>query len=111
MCEGDVIRSARNKKPVSPVRTAPNPAVLALAMLLVPVGIWLGVQAKRTYIQADRLRIQNDLKERDIATLEYNNQRAEHEIKALDTPSGVDMAARPLGWVAPGERRIHPPSQ
>jgi hypothetical protein len=72
------------------------------------LGGWLGIIAHRPYDQADKLKVQNDEKRRRSDALKADAQHAETQIKALESPEGIDLAARPLGWVSPGETPIRP---
>jgi hypothetical protein len=71
----------------------------------------VGVQAAYPFVLADRLRRENDEVERDVHRYRLQNQRVQKEIKALETPEGVTDAARKLGWVLPGESRLHIPDK
>lgn len=90
-------------------RPSSQTGILVCALLLLPLGSWMGVQAYRPFAYAAALRAQNDAKEREILQLNLQNQRTEREIRALDTRDGVIRAARPLGWVLPGESKLRLP--
>jgi hypothetical protein len=70
---------------------------------------WQGVQAAHPFLLAGRLRADNDQAEREILHLRLENQRAIKEIKALETPEGIQRAARKLGWVLPNEQKLRIP--
>ena len=78
-------------------------------LLVIPFGSWLGILAYRPFAKAAVLSAQNDSEEKQILVLRLQNQRTELEIRSLDTRDGVIRAARPLGWVLPGEKRLRPP--
>lgn len=70
---------------------------------------WFGLLSAQPYLLAMRLRAENDALERKTRWYYQENQRAEKEVKALDTPEGVMRAARKLGYVLPGEQRLRLP--
>jgi hypothetical protein len=72
---------------------------------------WIGVQAAYPFVLTERLRRDNDDVERDVHRYRLQNQRLQKEVKALETRDGVISAARKLGWVLPGEARLHIPDK
>jgi hypothetical protein len=68
---------------------------------------WLGIQAAYPFVLAERLRADNDEIEREVHRYRLQNQRIQKDVKALETREGVIGAARKLGWVLPGETRLH----
>jgi len=69
----------------------------------------LGIRAHRPYEQLAALRAQNDIKAHRADEMKLRAQRAEAHSHALESPDGIDMAARPLRWVQPGEHPIVAP--
>ena len=49
--------------------------------------------------------------ERQVRQFRLKNQRAEREVKALDTDQGLLRAARKFGWVLPGEQKLRIPNR
>ncbi|HLK60718.1 MAG TPA: hypothetical protein VKU00_29415 [Chthonomonadaceae bacterium] len=78
-------------------------------MLIGLIGSWLGVQAAHPFQVAAAWRARNDNDEREYLRLRLQNQRAEREVHLLNTREGIIQAARPLGWVLPGEKPLHIP--
>jgi cell division protein FtsB len=86
--------------------------VVSLLSVLVCVGCgWLGVKAAYPFVMAARWRTANDDLERQLKRYRISNQHAEREIKMLETPEGIIRAARRLGYVRQGERRLRIPNE
>ena len=79
--------------------------VLAIGL----AGSWLGVQAAHPFQVAAAWRARNDADEREMLRLRLQNQRAERQVRLMNTREGIVQAARPLGWVLPGEKPFHIP--
>ena len=103
------IGNATNNSSRRQVRLVSRLGFVACLVLLIPFGTWMGVQASRPYAKAAVLCAQNDAEERKYLQLRLQNQQMEIKIRSLETRAGVINAARPLGWVLPGERRLHVP--
>jgi cell division protein FtsB len=73
-------------------------------------GGLLGLKAAYPFVTAARWRADNDDLERQLQRYRIQNQRDEREIKMLETPDGIARAARQLGYVQPGERRLRIPA-
>jgi cell division protein FtsB len=69
------------------------------------------MQAAVPFVTADRWQADNDRVERELRDYRIRNQREELAIKALDTPQGIELAARRLGYVMPGERPLGVPEK
>ena len=73
------------------------------------VGSWVGIQAAHPFQLAAEWRSRNDGEEREFLRLRLQNQRAEREVRLLNTREGILRSARPLGWVLPEEKPFHIP--
>jgi len=82
--------------------------LFALA-LIIPLGTWVGAQTAYRCQEAAVWRRRNDADEKELHRLRLQNQRIEHDVKALDTRAGVMRAARAQGWVLPGEKPLRIP--
>lgn len=85
--------------------------VLAGSVLVCLSCGWLGVQAATPFRTAARWRAANDELERAVRRCRIHNQRDALEIEMLNTPEGIEQAARKLGYVAPGEHPLRLSSQ
>jgi hypothetical protein len=72
---------------------------------------WLGLKAAYPFVTAGHWRAANDDMERQLKRYRIKNQHDEREIKMLETPEGILRAARRLGYVQQGERRLHIPHE
>ncbi len=96
----------------NPRRRAPGRSRFGLVLCGFVVCLvfgWQGVLAAHPFLLASRLRADNDQVEREILRLRLQNQRVVKEIKALDTPQGIQNEGRKQGWVLPGEQRLRIP--
>jgi cell division protein FtsL len=85
----------RGKRTVIALIAAVITAALGAALFVLPVKAWL--------------RQQNDIdrKQAEIAALDQANSRLADEVSQLDTPAGIEEAAREeIGYVQRGEIRI-----
>jgi cell division protein FtsB len=110
--EGTIIKKSAPK--TSP-RSAAGPqrrlGFVLCAILVCLLGSWMGVQAAHPFLLAGRYRDRNDALERQVKQFQLKNQRAEREVKALDTDQGLLRAARKFGWVLPGEQKLRIPNR
>jgi len=70
---------------------------------------YFGVQAAYPFVQAGRLRSENDLTEKQIQGYKYRTQQIGREIGSFNTPQGIEMQGRRQGFLKRGERRLHLP--
>ena len=87
-----------------------RPFVLLLSLAACLVFSFVGMNAAHPFVVANRLRDRNDNLERELETLNIQNQDAAKELRAIDTPEGIELAARKLGYVYPNERKLRIPN-
>jgi hypothetical protein len=83
--------------------------MLACGLLVGLACSWLGVEAAHPFLLAANLRARNDELEREMLRYRLQNQRAEKEIRALETDQGIMNSARLRGYVLPGEQKLRVP--
>jgi len=82
----------------------------ALALLLFcAFCTWLGLVASAPYSSARQWHEANERLYRQLQTLRLQNQRREVELQALQTPAGIERAARELGYLRPNEYQLRLP--
>ncbi|CEK17573.1 Septum formation initiator [Chthonomonas calidirosea] len=83
----------------------------ALMLLLFCVlCTWLGLMASAPYSSAKQWHEANEKLYQQLQTLRLQNQRRELELQALQTPAGIERAARELGYLRPNEYTLRLPS-
>ena len=87
-----------------------RPFVLLLSFAACLVFSFVGMNAARPFVLASSLRDRNDGLERELKHLNIQNQDAAKELRAIDTPEGIELAARKLGYVYPNERKLRIPN-
>ena len=76
---------------------------LSLCAIYCSACAWLGLAASGPYNSSIRWARDNDKLERKLMQLKMQNQQSEIQIDQLSTPEGIDITARRLGYVRPGE--------
>ncbi len=69
------------------------------------------MRAAVPFVTADQWRAANDALERKVLRYRIQNQRDALEIKAMETPQGIERAARRLGYMLPDERPLRVPDK
>lgn len=87
-----------------------RPFVLLLSLTACLVFSFVGMNAAHPFVLASKLRDRNDGLERELKHLNIQNQNAAKELRAIDTPEGIELAARKLGYVYPNERKLRIPN-
>lgn len=87
-----------------------RPFVLLLTVAACLLFSVVGMNAARPFVLASRLRARNDGLERQLKRLQIQNQNAAKELRAIETPEGIELAARKLGYVFPNERKLRIPN-
>ena len=67
------------------------------------------MKAAHPFVIAAKMRANNDNLERQLHQIEIQNQNDERELRALNTPEGVEVIARKHGFVFKGERKLRVP--
>lgn len=83
--------------------------LLLTAILVCTLCGWLGAQATHPFALAGQWRDENDRIERQMLRYRLENQRQEKELKALETPEGIEREARKYGFVRPQEQKLRIP--
>lgn len=87
-----------------------RPFVLLLSIAACLVFSFVGMNAAHPFVLASRMRERNDSLERELKRLNIANQSAAKELRAIDTPEGIELAARKLGYIYPNERKLRIPN-
>jgi len=99
-------QAAKNVAP--PLRARKLLSALAI-LLFCALCTWLGLVASAPYSSAKQWHEANERLYRQLQTLRLQNQRREVELQALQTPAGIERAARELGYLRPNEYLLRLP--
>ena len=72
-------------------------------------SMWLGVNAAHPFLVNAAIKKDNDAVEHSIRLLDVQNQNLTKDIRALDTPEGIEAMGRKHGYAFPNERRLNIP--
>ncbi len=84
-------------------RTMATPNRLVILAGVGIISMWLGVVAARPYKAARAMKLSDDRLEARVEHLKVENQHDSIDVQMAHKPSGIQLAARKLGYVAKGE--------
>lgn len=98
--------TAKNSHPVfTPQKVLHLFTVLAFCAF----ATWLGLVASAPYSSAKRWHEANERLYKELQHLRLQNQQRELQLQTLQTPAGIERAARELGYLRPGEHLLRLP--